>query len=732
MIPLRQLVYRNVPKASILKTGTQVLTSARFQSTIQPSQAKVVNEKQPFQGKRKTTKFKPVNNKLRDISSQIRASVNASSNDLTESVEILEEGLSYLREIQQVEGLSDETIFSIFQPILASIIDKALSPSYNASSKSVNEILDVFITYNVAHAYHFTKAMIHELKSGEERQTTYENVLGYWLKFIEYSKTSNNPHVFKMYKVLRENGFHQNDIKNLAYYAYVQSCLLQDVKYDFKDALRLLQTEELPEIFQIKRTIMSLRLNKFLSKDFQLFEKKLEALNLESLDPNGSIIINKINNAITHSDVNLLNKVYEQMQDASIKNNKPINENTLIRLMNGYYECQQHSKVFEVFQKMILNGIEKPSIASWDFVIRSMGHPSYIRGLSKEKQEITINSIERTVETILGKGTELTPKTLSIVVGSFANLDRFDKVEEYLQKYSTQGDGSLKVIHSTNNNILIGLLLNKKVTEAEQKLKEFMENGSNFVPSTTAMNSFINHYSKTKNYKAVDGILKFMKQHNIPDEVGTYTIVIDLYFKLHREKGLAPDIQELLSSFKDAGVNGLQINEYTLSTLVDGLVKDGTNLSAARVLYDHISKMNKLSPQTMTSMMKGELDYGLVGKAETIFDKYIKSVRNDPRIWNLMIKSLLASHDDLALNYYLRFKEQSKLNMKIQPNYYTFYFLLSHYLKKGKTEKVQFLINEMSDKSSNDLGYELPKMLRSLTDKYKFSPSLLREINKSN
>lgn len=99
--------------------------------------------------------------------------------------------------------------------------------------------------------------------------------------------------------------------------------------------------------------------------------------------------------------------------------------------MNGYYECQVHSKVFQVFQQMIQNGIEKPSIASWDFVIRSMGHPSYIRGFTKEQRDTTINNIERTVETIIGNDTELTPKTLSIIVGCFANLNRFDKVDEF-------------------------------------------------------------------------------------------------------------------------------------------------------------------------------------------------------------------------------------------------------------------------------------------------------------
>ena len=69
----------------------------------------------------------------------------------------------------------------------------------------------------------------------------------------------------------------------------------------------------------------------------------------------------------------------------------------------------------------------KPSIASWDFVIRSMGHPSYIRGFTKEQRDTTINNIERTVETIIGNDTELTPKTLSIIVVLFVVLTNFQE-----------------------------------------------------------------------------------------------------------------------------------------------------------------------------------------------------------------------------------------------------------------------------------------------------------------
>lgn len=73
------------------------------------------------------------NVKLRDISNQIQDLVKSSKSDLTEAIEILEEGLSYLREIQLAENISDNSIYFRFQPIVTELLFKAsFRPRYFA------------------------------------------------------------------------------------------------------------------------------------------------------------------------------------------------------------------------------------------------------------------------------------------------------------------------------------------------------------------------------------------------------------------------------------------------------------------------------------------------------------------------------------------------------------------------------------------------------------------------
>lgn len=183
-----------------------------------------------------------------------------------------------------------------------------------------------------------------------------------------------------------------------------------------------------------------------------------------------------------------------------------------------------------------------------------------------------------------------------------------------------------------------------------------MSDGSGYVPFTSTMNTFLDHYSKTKNYKAVEGILEFMKKYNIPEEVATYTIVIDIFFKLHREKGLEPNVNQILSSITTS--KNIQLNDFTFTTLVDGLSRDGLNIEAAREIFETATKKYKYSAQLHTSMLKGELDFGLVGNAEKIFDNYIKKISNDTRVWNMMISGLIRKHEDLAFEYFENLKKQ--------------------------------------------------------------------------
>lgn len=736
MIPFRQSVYRNLSRA--VQARAQGIVFARFQSAsttnpipeIQPVKPEVQPVKpdqvvnKPTKSSEKTSDIKPkgkrkyqaVNPKLRDIADQIRESVKASSNDLTEAVTILNEGLSYLREIQVSENIDDKQLFSWFQPIVTQLFFKALDPKMSLGKYLIEEILDSMVEFRVAHKYHFTALAVNYYSSDHDKQTIYRNVLKLWVQSVEYEKSLSSPLPFPyvLKEVLPYRPFY---LPNLAYFAFVQSCLQEGIKYTTSDAVKLLQSEKLPPPYLVIRTLDDVQVGEKFKDESQKFGKAIRIFEYENLDPNGQIVYKKINNASERKDVYALNSIYNDINDASKKEGKSINEDTLVRLMKGYLEAGKCDDVFKIFQTILQNGIEKPSISTWEMVLRAMGHPNYIR--RQAKKDLIVENIERTVETIVSNGTQVTAKTLSIIISCFANLNRFDKVDEYLQKFD-----KLPVISPTKNNILIGLLLNKKITEAESKLKEFMSDGSGYVPFTSTMNTFLDHYSKTKNYKAVEGILEFMKKYNIPEEVATYTIVIDIFFKLHREKGLEPNVNQILSSITTS--KNIQLNDFTFTTLVDGLARDGLNIEAAREIFETATKKYKYSAQLHTSMLKGELDFGLVGNAEKIFDNYIKKISNDTRVWNMMISGLIRKHEDLAFEYFENLKKQTDL--KVEPNQFTYYFLLNHVVKRGNNDRTQYIIDNLADKKLNQLGTELPKLLSTLTDKFNFSPELLAEL----
>lgn len=679
-------VSRSLARTRIPVIGYRLQSTVAKTEAVKVSQPEVSKHSKSKNGK----KYPPRNQKLFDISKQIR---NSEINQ--ESISMLDEGLSYLREVQVAENISDQDLQFAFQMVGSEILYQN------------EQALEVLIQYRVAHKYHFALAASKQLK-----EKNYREILNIWVRFIEYEKLNG---VSKMPTFpIPEFNVRPYVLNNLVYFAYVQSCLAEGIKVNYTDVLKLLQTEQLPFHQFIGKTFRELSLYDEFSKEVSKFNGVASKLESSNLDPNGGTIYKRIEAATDRKDQNALNNTFNEVIETSEKTKIPINEETMIRFMRGFLEASKPDEVFKIFQNMLKNGITKPSLSTWECVLKAMGHPVYI---SKNDHNTISENIERTVETIVST-TPLTAKTLSVIISSFANLNQFEKVEFYLNKYSVEGEGSLPVISHTKNNILIGLLLNDKVTEAEKKLNDYME--SNFIPITSTMNTFLNYYVKKQDYPSVEGILKFMKDHKIPEDIATFTIVIDVYFKIHKEKGLTPNVNTILSTINSSNI---QLNDFTYATLIDGL--RGSNLDAARQIFNHAVTKYKTSPQIHTAMLKSELEYGSIPKAEAIFKKYITVVSNDTRVWNMMISALLRKNEGLALLFYENMKSQS--STKVEPNAFTYYFLLNHFSRRNNAEKVQYLIDELEERSI-DLGAQIPRLLRGLNGEYKLGESLMKAL----
>lgn len=326
----------------------------------------------------------------------------------------------------------------------------------------------------------------------------------------------------------------------------------------------------------------------------------------------------------------------------------------------------------------------------------------------------------------MSSGVQFNGETVGAIVSGYANFGRFDKAQEYIDKYAKGVKDNGAVISLCNDGILRGLVYNGKIEEAESKLKQFMETYPQYKPHTHVMNDFLNYYAKKKNYKAINGITNFMRKHNIAENVSIKTTMINAYFESLHAIGKTPDLSSFLAkmeSSENAGKRGF--NEQMHSTLLKGLIQ-GANIEAARQLFDILKSRYPRSAWLNTNMMVGELTLGNVKLGEDIFNYYIKEIRNEPIIWNTFIHNLLARDEKLADFYFEKMKQDSQ----VQPNFYTYYFMLQHYRRKAKKDRLQQLVNELAEVDWTSYGTSLPDFIKRLTNYLDVPASLLSKLDK--
>lgn len=660
-----------------------------------------------------------INPKLIDITTLVDEKVESNCS-IDEKIDIFEEGISSIYEMRVKDRIPYRQIRDSFGNIAVKLIKKMIAE--NESVVNQQRFYDILSTYFLANRYYYTLLTYSYMKSDLSFKSIYRHILQNWVKSLEFENSGN----FKCTKLEIDNFQYQHHhLLNLAYLAYINCCVLDNIKITHQDLVTFLQTDDLPKIFQIQKTLTDLNLSAKFADEMKKFKVETVKNVQPTTNPNDTAFNKKIQQSVDGRNLYNLSRIWQEINQLSNTQKIPINEKTLVKFMNAFYDCDDIDQVFKIFQNMIANGISNPSIETWEIVIRALGCSKNLKNKSDSEKASISNTIERAIENIIESNLNMTSKTLSIIIGSFANLNRFDKVDECLTRFSTDGEGKLSLISPIRSNILIGLVLNDRIQEAESKLQSYMKE-NNYIPITSVMNTFLKYHSKKDNFTAVEQIFDFMKKHNIPEDITTYTIILDVYFKLHRKKGLVPDLDSVIAGIKSSST--VAFNDVTCTALIDGLAKDGSNIEAARSIYESSKTRFKSSAFMHTSLLKIELDFGSIANAEEIFNFYIKNIRNDTRIWNLMISGLLPKYEDLALSFYDRLKAQP--DYSAQPNNFTWYFLLNHFMKKRNSEVVQMLIDDLKDVNIDQLGTKLPDLLKQLSSDYNIDPQLLAEISK--
>lgn len=715
MLPLRTL------KVAGVRTNVPAIFAVqlRYQSTAAASVGSVIQEKTPSKDKSDKNgpkKQRPqVPRKVREISRQVKLSIeSAKPSELSEVIDMVEEGTSYLREIQHEDRIKDRELYLAFQPILAKLFDKLFAADASFGSRSLVDVLNMLCDQRMAHRYHFTRVAQHMLSQAQQKPEMYNEVLLLWLKFAEYhsSLDTSRAIVFNNYNSYKDRGYTHVQFKAMVYFAYVMLAVNAGASARAEDVLKIIAAVDknafLPDSFVVERTLSELALKEALGRDVSRFNEAHRNLKTESLDPNGNHVLNRLDKLMENLDARALDRFYPEICNASVRNKKPLHELTLNKIMMAFLAVKSFDRVLDVFRDMVAGGYKKPSNYTFDLVFKAIGHPDRLQPMTAKEREDTVTAVDATLAAMKTAGVTMTPRTLAYVVACYANIGNFDKVEKVMKEYS-----NLATIDATKNNILVGLIMNNRISDAEDKLQEYLAADKSFTPYTFTMNSFLAHYTKNSQFNAVEGILNFMRSRKIPEDVATITTAIDFYFKQIVAKGRVPDLDTVLAHLNER--DDIDWTPSTINTILDSLTKTGLNIEAARAVNNHfaaISPKYRLSPGMNTTMIRAELDYGSFFNAEELFDFYIKNIRNDTRIWNMMIRGCLLQDTDTGIAYYKKLVSQQALGAK--PNYFTYYFLLLHFERKGLNDKIQWALDELSGANLEEFGDVLPAILNRL------------------
>lgn len=728
---LLALRYQSSSSTTTTTTTTATTGTTTTSSTPGSEQQPVVKQEKKQEDIKKKSKreYVPINPKLQDISEQIKSAI-LKNEDLSESFEILEEGISFLKSIQQDERISDSQIFFKFYPLTIELFRLAQNQPKNNQpvfKKSLDELLEFFVNNKIATPWHFLQIGVKDLmvSPGEEITAThYQKFLSLWFKCFEYCKQNEYVYMHTIYSIRGKKGeidYQPYYLNNLAVYCYVQLCSLGEIKYSPVDASKFSNKENhIPLRYNIQKTLNHLGL--YNKGSFQNFANFLRNDEKKRFDPNGAQSLYKIDNTF---DKKQLDMVYLELVEVCKERKIQIDEKIICALMERYLKFEEYEEVFTLFENIINSGI-KPNIESWNVVIKAMTNPTRIKSELKYSRKQLMENFERTIKTIQASGLKFNAGTIGAIVSGYANFGEFEKANEYMKNYSSIPGAT----NLANDGLLRGLISNNKTDEAEQKLHEFIsQSKAQYKPSTNVMNDFLHYYIQRKNYSAVNGLTQFMRQHEIEENVTTRTILINAYFESLHAIGKTPDLSSYLKQMEQSSkANKKGFNEQMHSTLLKGLIQGG-NIEAARQLFDILKKRYPRSSWLNTQIIIAEVTLGDAKLGEDLFNNYIKEIRNDNIIWNTFIHNLLQKDERLADVYFNKLKQQQAQEGKVGPNFYTYYFMLQHYRRKGKKDKVQQLINELNEKDWKDFGNVLPKFINNLTGFVDVPATLLQRVN---
>lgn len=586
--------------------------------------------------------------------------------------------------------------------LLTTSIKETKNPSHNTlAAPNPKALLQFYMASNLATTAHFNEVIYYLISIGASKDG-----LALFTEFREYVK--DKPYVATLTTEERSDGrfveraFNVRTAGLIAYLGYIHE---HNIKADSNFAKQLFGFENLPSQFLLKGKLneeAGIKDNSTQNAYLNLYKQlRAQTVNLE--DP---AILDKLRDYARRGNINEVRNELESLRQLAAVQGKTLPEGVYTVSMSIFAKANVAATSLFLWNEMIKAGIV-PSVESWNALIFAASRKGF--------KDLRTKKVEAVYQKLLEQTTcKPNSGTYASLIAAYSNLDKFDKVEEVYQK--AQNDQQIPVTYSIEKEYLLAQS-KVNVDAAFAKLKEKID-VDNFVPDIFLLNNFLSIFAKVKKFEKVSETLGIIEKFGTKADVATYTVVLDMVFKQSRKRGEVVTEEVLEKILTEMKSNGIDMNAVTYASLIDGLVKDGVNIEAGRLLFQYLQTHFPINKTIYTTMIQGELNSRNFAVAEALFDQFWNShevTNKTVQMLNLMINGFARQGELLkAFEYFSKIDKEA--TTKLQPNRYSYYFVLKGALQESNTAIAEKVLESLAQQNFNSYGRSIPAVIIKLNE----------------
>lgn len=329
------------------------------------------------------------------------------------------------------------------------------------------------------------------------------------------------------------------------------------------------------------------------------------------------------------------------------------------------------------------------------------------------------------------------------------NSESYSIYIQYLIK-SNQNDKVKLIINDLRNNkpelfdsnlkcSLIQFLCKTKKIDESFELFNIYSNEENFKLNIETFNilftSLINESKLIEANELLNNLIN-NKYNEISPDIATWTKIIDLLMKNAKISNLSRNsiIEKLSIIIEDMIKQNVKFNTATLSVVATNLFKNYKTQDLGLQILKIMDNVGvKLNDVAYSNILTSFTNKGDLTNALYYFDKaLINGIKPGAMLYNSILKGYsLNPNINETLKFLDRIEKiqlENPNNLKLLPNKYTFFYLLTQGISVKDDNFVKVILEKLNN-SNCDLGIELPKILQSLKESgYEIPSPLINKI----